>query len=88
MLANIAKTINQSPCDYRLEVTPSDPSFITVLVNGQVVARGPDTWQYLGAGADAGAHGEVQLIGALCQQAKQATDIDPVKVEIRLLRTF
>jgi hypothetical protein len=88
VLANIAKKISQAPCDYLLDVTPSDPNFITVLVNDTVVARGPDTWIYLGPGGDGGTFGKVQLVGALCEQAKQATPDSPVEVEIRLLRTF
>src|SRR6185369_12136418 len=88
VLANIAKKISQAPCDYLLDVTPSDPNFITVLINGSPVPRGPDTWVYFGPGGDGGANGKVQLVGALCTQAKSATPDNPVSVEIRLLRTF
>ena len=88
VLANIAKKISQAPCDYFLAVTPSNDAFITVLVNGQVVPRGSDTWQYLPPGGDGGTYGEVQLVGALCTQARAATETSPVSVEIRLLKTF
>lgn len=88
VLANIAKKISQTPCDYLLDVTPSDPNFITVLVNGNPVPRGPDTWVYFGPGGDGGANGKVQLVGSLCTQAESATPDNPIKIEIRLLRTF
>ncbi|HYV43512.1 MAG TPA: adventurous gliding motility lipoprotein CglB, partial [Myxococcaceae bacterium] len=88
VLANIAKKVSQAPCDYLLDVTPSDPNFISVLVNGTSVPRGSDSWIYLGPGGDGGASGKVQLVGSLCTQAKAATPDTPVQIEIRLLRTF
>jgi hypothetical protein len=90
VLESIAKHISQTPCDYLLDVTPSNEAFISLLVNGSVVARDDvSTWTYVGPGGDGGgAHGKVKLVGALCDQAKAATPDVPVKVEIRLLRTF
>jgi len=92
VLANISKKLSQAPCDYTLAVTPSDANLIAVLVNGVVVPRGTDTWQYLAPNSPscptACPFGEVQLTGQLCTDARTATEQDPFKVEIRLLRTF
>lgn len=90
-LADIIGILTQQPCDYDLSQTPSNPAFLTVLVDGQPVARGTDTWEYRppGSPADAGGRfGKVVLVGSLCARAQAATKDDPLAVEIRLLQSL
>jgi VWA domain-containing protein len=87
VLAAIASGVNPLPCDYPLAVTPSNPNFISVLINGTATDSGSATWQYVAPNATF-PKGEVQLVGALCTQATNAKAQDPVNVEIRLLQTF
>ena len=91
VLESIAGLVRQDPCNYALAVTPSRPELITVLVNGEVVGRGDNTWRYNPATippAQGKEHGEVELLGDLCEDAKAATVSSPVAVEIRFLQTF
>src|SRR5262249_26046477 len=43
----IRSLLVSDPCVYRLDETPSDPQLLSVIVNGQSIQRGPDTWDYL-----------------------------------------
>ncbi len=71
--------INGDPCVYALSSTPSDPRFLSVIVNGAIVpANDPNGWSY--------SAGSVTFKGTLCGQVKAATSNDPVKVEFRIVQ--
>jgi hypothetical protein len=70
------------PCEYTLNELPSDPTLLSVVINGQGIRRGPDTWSFDPAGP------KVFLLGAICDQVKNATSGAPVQVDIRIVRTL
>jgi|CXWL01.1.fsa_nt_gi hypothetical protein len=80
-LADISASIGaDSICKYALDAAPSDPRFISVLVNGVTTLGGIDTWEY--------AAGAIELKGTLCDRVKAATPIDPVKLEFRIVEAI
>jgi hypothetical protein len=62
---------------------PSDPSLISVVVNGTPYLPGPDTWRY-----DPPPANQVVFQGKLCDQIKGNTPDNPVRLEIRLLKVL
>lgn len=67
-------------CHWTLKNPPDDPRFIAVLLNGEDLPPGGDTWLY---------HpqlGEVELLGEPCQMVLKSTTQRPVKLEIRSVR--
>ncbi len=71
------------PCDWPLTDTPSDPSLLSVIINGQSTRSGPDTWNYR-----SGPPPTVTFVGALCDRLRNSTPTSPVTVDIRILRTL
>jgi hypothetical protein len=71
------------PCTFTLSETPSDPLLLAVIVNNQSVARGPDTWNYNAV--------PPQVVfapnGSICNQLKNSSPSNPVKLEFRILQT-
>lgn len=67
-------------CTRVLTTTPSDPRFISVLVNGDNTVRGDDTWTYEPSIP------AVLIQGALCERLKASSTQSPVKLEIRSAR--
>jgi len=81
-LKKIADEVTVSdPCVYKLESAPSDPKLLAVLVDGNAVATGNDTWLY---SASAGTP-IVTFKGALCTQLSSATPQAPVNLEFRII---
>jgi len=80
-----AVTVIPDPCNFPLSDTPSDPSLLAVIVDGQSVRPAADTWSY---NAPAGAPVYVQFAGSICDRLKNATPTAPVNVDIRIVRTF
>jgi hypothetical protein len=80
-----AVTVIPDPCNFPLSDTPSDPSLLAVIVDGQSVRPGASTWSY---NAPAGAPAYVQFVGNICDRLKNATPTSPVNVDIRIVRTF
>ncbi len=77
-LATIGYDLSKAEaCQLHLEGAPSDPSLISVRLNGAVLAAGPDTWTYDGA--------VVTFHGAACQTLTGSTPTDPARVELRSL---
>jgi hypothetical protein len=77
-LAQIGALVAQGdPCVYPLEATPSDPKFLTVLIDGVTTPAGTDTWNYSG--------GKITFTGALCNKVSNATPSTPVRVEFRIV---
>jgi hypothetical protein len=68
------------PCVFALDTAPSDPSFLSVLINGQETPSGADTWQY--------SNQAVVFQGALCTQIQNSNSANPVKVEIRVVQSL
>lgn len=80
-LAQISAVIGgDSICKYALDAPPSDPRFISVIVDGQSTLPGTETWKY-----DAGA---IELQGALCTKVKAADPKNPVRLEFRIVETL
>ncbi len=77
-LEDISKFLDQDPCAYLLDSQPSDPAFLTVMVDGVNQPRGSDTWLYEA--------GTVKFQGALCDTLTAATTDDPIDVEFRVVQ--
>jgi hypothetical protein len=91
VLGRIGGEISRQPCEYELSQTPSNGALLSVLVSGQPIQRGPDTWEYRppGQANDAGGQfGKVVLLGSLCAQAEASTKEAPFDIEIRLLQSL
>lgn len=80
-LIDIQKRVGVEPCSYRLESKPSDPDLLSVLVEGENVTSGADTWVY----DDSTGDGVVKFQGALCTELQNATTKDPINVEFRVV---
>ena len=78
--------VTADPCHFDLSDTPSNPSLLSVIVDGQDVRPAPDTWSY-NASPDGGPP-YVQFTGNICTRLKNATSASPVNVDIRIVRTF
>lgn len=76
-LLQISQILGSDPCQYTLESTPSDPKFLSVLIDGKSTPSGPDTWKYEA--------GKVVFTGSLCTQVSSATPTKPVMVEFRIV---
>ena len=79
-LAEIGTSLTQETCKYNLVDVPSNPLLISVVVNGTPYLRGQDTWDY-----DA-ATNQIVFQGALCDQIKNNTPDNPVRLDIRFLQ--
>jgi hypothetical protein len=74
-----------NPCKFSLSDTPSNPSLLAVIVDGQSVAPGPDTWSY---NPPSGEPPYVLFTGNICTRLTNATAAAPVHVDIRIVRTL
>jgi hypothetical protein len=81
-LAEIGKSLTQESCKYTLVDVPSDPSLISVMVNGTPFLSGPDTWRY-----DPSTN-QIVFQGKLCDQIKGNTPDNPVRLDIRILKVL
>jgi hypothetical protein len=79
-LAEIGSTLTQTACIYNLDEVPSDPSLISVVLNGTPYLPGADTWTY-----DA-TKNQIVFQGALCARLKNNTPQNPITLDIRLLQ--
>ncbi|MBX5480904.1 MAG: adventurous gliding motility lipoprotein CglB [Myxococcaceae bacterium] len=75
------------PCVYELESKPEDPRLLAVYVGldgaePTKVEPGPDTWTFV----ETGNAGSVTFTGDICQNLRNASDLHPVNVEIRLVQ--
>jgi hypothetical protein len=71
---------NSNPCLYKLEEKPSDPRFLTVLINGDNVSKDSGLWKYDEAA------GTVTFEGSICQSLLNASVTNPVDVEFRMVQ--
>jgi hypothetical protein len=81
-LAEIGSSLTQESCKYTLVDVPSDPSLISVMVNGTPFLPGPDTWRY-----DPSTN-QIVFQGKLCDQIKGNTPDNPVRLDIRILKVL
>ncbi len=75
----IRDSVTCPQCLQVLAREPSDPSFVSVLIDGVPTAPGPDTWQFRASATAPG----IEFLGSLCSKLMQSTVKDPVSVEIR-----
>jgi hypothetical protein len=61
---------------------PSDPSLVSVVVNGTAFLPGPDTWRYEPS------TNQIVFQGQLCEQIKGNTPENPVRLDVRLLKVL
>ncbi len=82
VLADISKALSVTEiCNYKLDEVPTDPKFLTVIINGIHEPGGtPDTWNY--------SQGKVNFTGALCEKVKASTTNNPVLVEFRIVNAL
>ncbi len=87
--ASLADALNQiyagvgaAACVVPLTVVPSTQDLISVVVNGNPVLSGPDTWSY--QPADGGAPTLV-FVGQLCTEIQASTKENPLQLQIRIV---
>jgi hypothetical protein len=81
-LAKISDAIvTPDPCTFTLDQTPSDPSLLSVLIDGVETPSGPDTWVYDTAPA-------IQFQGALCEELKNTTPSNPIDVQVQVVSSL
>ncbi len=81
-LKKIADEVTVSdPCVYKLDTVPSDPKLLSVLVDGNPIASGANTWEY---SATTGTP-TVKFNGGLCTTLSSATPQQPVNLEFRII---
>lgn len=78
-LRKISESFQGDPCVFKLSATPSDPRYLSVVINGQNLAAGPTTYSYNAV------RNEVTFVGALCTQLTTSTTQNPVSVEFRIV---
>lgn len=75
-LKDIVGDIGGDPCEVKLTDQPSSEEYIAVIVNGEDVPRGADTWSYEG--------GAVVFTGDLCTRMKG--EERGMKIEVRYIK--
>jgi hypothetical protein len=83
VLDAIRTSVTCEPC-LQVIAPPSDPSLISVLVDGVHTDPGPNTWQYNNNPTAPG----IEFLGAMCTRMMMSTVKDPVHVEIRTAETL
>jgi len=81
-LGEIGQSVSENPCEYVLSEQPSDPRFLSVVVDGTAVQAGTDTWRYDQP------TGKVLFQGALCAQLRATTTADPITLEFRIVQAL
>jgi hypothetical protein len=69
-------------CTFALTARPSDERYLAVLVDGQNLTEGPETYDY-----DFGTN-KVTFLGATCERIEASTAQRPVRVEFRVVERF
>ncbi len=81
-LRKISESFQGDPCVFTLSARPSDPRYLSVVINGQSLAAGTTTYSY-----DPNSN-KVTFLGALCTQLNSSTTQNPVNVEFRIVERF
>jgi hypothetical protein len=87
-LFKIGGILDDKACETTLEVEPSDPGFLTVLVNGIATPSGPDTWIYNRKEQNGVFTPVVTFQGALCERLKASTLEEPIELAFRIVETL
>ncbi|MFZ5443116.1 MAG: adventurous gliding motility lipoprotein CglB [Myxococcota bacterium] len=81
-LRKISEAFQGDPCVFQLSSRPSDPRYLSVVIDDQSVASSATTWSY-----DANSN-KVTFVGDLCSRLKTSTTQNPVNVEFRIVERF
>lgn len=92
-LAAISKKIVVGvPCEWDLGEAPSDPTLLSVLIDGTETPPGADTWKYDAAYAQENNGGQVGptilFQGALCQKIEDSTPSNPVNIQVQVVKSL
>ncbi len=77
-LAAISAGIGREACEYVLDSAPSDPRFLAVIVDGQSLQPGTDTYNFESPN-------RVTFVGGTCSKLQNSTPASPVNVEFRIV---
>lgn len=81
-LRKISESFQGDPCEFTLSARPSDPRYLSVVINDQSIAEGSMTYRY-----DPNSN-KVTFLGALCTQLNASTTQNPINVEFRIVERF
>ncbi len=81
-LRKISESFQGDPCEFTLSARPSDPRYLSVVINGQSIAASATTYSY-----DPNSN-KVTFLGPLCTQLNSSTTQNPVNVEFRIVERF
>lgn len=81
-LRKISESFQGDPCVFTLSARPSDPRYLSVVIDGQSLAATPTTYSY-----DFNSN-KVTFLGALCTKLNTSTTQNPVNVEFRIVERF
>lgn len=81
-LNKISNLLGVDACTYTLSEQPSDKRYLAVVMDGQTIAEGTDTYSY-----DYGTS-KVTFVGASCAKITRSTVQNPVNVEFRIVTKF
>lgn len=84
-LYKIGGILDDKACETTLEVEPSDPGFLTVLVDDVATPSGLDTWVYSRKEQNGVFTPVVTFQGALCERLKSSTIEKSVKLAFRIV---
>ena len=79
-LRKISDYLQGDPCVFALSEAPSDPRYLSVVIDGQTTAASTNTFTY-----DSGRN-EVTFQGDLCTRIKASTNQNPISVEFRIVQ--
>ena len=81
-LRTISEGIDPPSCEFRLTGQPSEPRYLSVLIDAQDVAPGANTWSY-----DSAAN-RVTFLGPVCERLKVSTPQHPLNLSFRIVERF
>ncbi len=81
-LRKISESFLGDPCVFTLSANPSDPRYLSVVIDNQSVAPGTTTYSY-----DFTTN-QVTFVGDLCTRLNTSTPQNPVNVEFRIVERF
>lgn len=81
-LRKISESFQGDPCVFTLSARPSDPRYLSVVIDNQSVAAGSSTYSY-----DFNTN-KVTFLGDLCTRLNTSTTQNPVNVEFRIVERF
>jgi len=84
-LSVIGGVLSEEVCEMTLDTAPSDPRYISVIVDGEAQAAG---WVYGLADSGGVQVPRITFEGALCDRLKASSSSDPVEIEIKIVETF